>query len=107
MWEIIFKFLALSFVAFTSIGLINPKWIRDKKTGKIPKRSEIAAGGILLAIISMGLANYLTAKVEPNDPNVPQKANPKVVASQAKDDEIEPWLKTESIVTFPKGELLV
>jgi hypothetical protein len=66
MWSVIFGFLAAMMTALLLAGLVRPAWLRNAKTGEIPKRSEIAGGSIFLMILFAGLAAFLApdAKTE-------------------------------------------
>jgi hypothetical protein len=103
MWSTIFVFLSVAMIAVLIAGLARPQWFANGKTDEVPKRSELAAGSIFLVLIFAGLASFLgrTAETQPaRPPAVKSSTTP-----SKKAEEIEPWIKPESIVQFPKGEI--
>lgn len=86
-------------------GLINPKWFTNKKTGEIPKRSEIFGGTVIGALIFAGVAKWL----EPTIPVAKEAQENSTAATEAgahrTADPIQPWIKPDSFVKFPKGQI--
>lgn len=63
----IFSFLAIMAIVMLLIGLIKPDVLKDKKTGEIPSRKNIAAGSIALLIVSIIVAGIFSTPSPPKD----------------------------------------
>ena len=59
MWSTIFAGLTVAMVAVLVAGLIRPAWFTNKKTGDVPRRSELATGSIFLVVVFAGLSMFL------------------------------------------------
>ncbi|MCW8209035.1 hypothetical protein D8B24_18895 [Verminephrobacter aporrectodeae subsp. tuberculatae] len=54
-------------ILMTVVGVIAPNAFKDKKTGKIPKRSELLAGGLVLAVIASIVAAWIAPEDTPSE----------------------------------------
>lgn len=48
---VILMLLSFALLGLAVVGLINPRWIRNRKTGEIPRRGHILLGGTLLPVV--------------------------------------------------------
>jgi hypothetical protein len=57
--QVVFWILAILSVVVLIVGLVNPAFFVDKKTGEVPKRKEFAIGSIGLFIFSLVMISAL------------------------------------------------
>lgn len=99
------------------VGLISPSFFKDKKTGEVPKRSHLAAGGVAGAFIAFAIAGALAPDTAPAEqvaekaPSVaqinPEQADPAPAAEKPKTPEPKKPLDLAEARLFAKGTLRV
>lgn len=78
----IFALLGLIFLIATVVGIASPALFKDKKTGEIPKRSQILVGGICASVIAFVITGFVAPEPE-------KEAIQAEVSSGAQSDEVE------------------
>lgn len=101
MWSTVFAFLAVAMIAVLVIGLVQPKWFANNRTGEVPKRSELAMGSVFLVLLFAGLAAFLAPEAETQVAKQPTAKSAETGPRQIAD----PWIKPDTVVQFPKGEI--
>lgn len=65
--------LALLFIMIAIVGAIRPDMFKDPKTGKVPTRRQIVAGGLVAAAISFVVASFIAPDKTPSEPAIETK----------------------------------
>lgn len=95
------ELLGFLLLLIASIGVVAPSLFQDKKTGKIPKRSELLLGGTIASIAFFIASALLTPTSEPQkqsqNNNGAQQAAPELTAKR---DEVSKPTPTNSKETL-------
>lgn len=101
MWSTIFAFLAVAMIAILVVSLAQPKWFANDGNSEIPTRSELAMGGVFLILLFAGLAALLARENHSQEAKQPITKRAETEPHKIAD----PWIKPDTIVQFPKGEI--
>lgn len=66
--------LGLLFILVAVLGVVAPRIFKDKKTGEVPKRSHMLAGGAIAAVIAFVIAGVIAPAPEETPTAEPQQA---------------------------------
>ncbi|MCG9079451.1 hypothetical protein [Laribacter hongkongensis] len=59
--------LGLLFLLMALVGVVAPTVFKDRKTGEIPKRSQLLAGGLVIAAVAFIAAEWVAPDETPTD----------------------------------------
>ncbi|MBG7114707.1 hypothetical protein GHU20_13485 [Pseudomonas aeruginosa] len=66
--------LGLLFVLVAIVGLVSPRWLKNKRTGEVPKRSELLLGGVVAGVAAFLISSFL--RPDPPSQDVAQGNTP-------------------------------
>ncbi|MBO9582155.1 MAG: hypothetical protein J7498_14795 [Sphingobium sp.] len=105
MLSAILNALAFAMLIVVAAALINPKWFKNKKAGDVAKRGELAAGGLFLAGLFAVIGWMVGPTSAPSKPAATNEAAQQNHNEAVTEATVKPWIRPESIVEFPKGEV--